>query len=81
MTLQTFRQLLQRRPFQPFCVVMSSGESYDVTHPEAALLMRTTLYIGTDFDKDGIPEDSRMASLLHVTSVEPMRNGRSRRRR
>lgn len=81
MTLDNFKKLLSRRPFQPFRIVMSSGELYVVTHPEAAMLTRHTLYIGTDFDREGIPEESEMLSLIHITAVEPITNGRSRRRR
>lgn len=80
MTVDTFRKLLSRRPFQPFRITMSSGEKYDIKHPEVALLTRTTLYVGTDFDKEGVPEDSAMCSLLHVTSVEPLTNGKQRKR-
>ena len=47
MTLQTFQKLLNKRPFQPFRLVMSSGERYEVRHPEMAFLTRTTLFIGT----------------------------------
>ena len=82
MVVQDFRDLLlAERPFKPFRVVMSSGVSYDVTHPEAALLTRNTLYIGTDFDRDGIPAESEMCSLIHITAVEPITNGRHKRRR
>jgi hypothetical protein len=80
MILNEFKKLLSRRPFQPFRVVMSSGEMYEVRHPETALLTRHTLYIGTDFDREGIPEESAMCSLIHVASVEPVTNGRQKRR-
>ena len=79
MTVQTFRNLLTKRPFEPFRVVMSSGERYDVRHPEMAFLTRTTLYIGTG-DDQGIPEDPAFCSLLHITAVEPLSNGKPRRR-
>ncbi|MEM9881766.1 MAG: hypothetical protein AAF800_02470 [Planctomycetota bacterium] len=71
MTVQTFRDLLGRRPFEPFRLVMSSGETYDIAHPEMVFLTRTSLYIGVDI-KDGIPEDSRIYSLLHVATIEPL---------
>ena len=80
MTLQTFQKLLAKRPFESFRVLISSGERYDVRHPEMALLTRTTLYIGTGEDQ-GIPEDAAFCSLLHITAVEPLTNGRARHRR
>jgi hypothetical protein len=72
MTVQNFRDLLARRPFQPFRVVMSSGQHYEVRHPEMAMLTRTTLLVGIDAADDGIPAEFKMCSLLHVTAIEPL---------
>jgi hypothetical protein len=81
MTLQTFQKLLAKRPFQPFRVVMSSGERYEARHPEMAWLTRTTLYIGIGTEDDGIPDDAAFCSLLHITAVEPLKNGPPRRKK
>ena len=72
MTVQTFRDLLKQTPFQPFRLVMSSGQSYEVRHPEMAFLSRTSLYVGIDVADDGVPAEFRICSLLHVTTVEPL---------
>jgi hypothetical protein len=72
MTVQDFRDLLTAQPFQPFRLVMSSGSSYEVRHPEMAFLSRKSIYVGVDQADDGIPADFRMCSLLHVTAVEPL---------
>ena len=72
MTLQTFRELLAQRPFKPFRLVMSSGRSYEVRHPEMALLTRTSLLVGTDVAEDGVPAEFKICSLLHVATVEPL---------
>jgi hypothetical protein len=45
MTVQTFRELLTQRPFQPFRLVMSSGLTYEVRHPEMAMLTRNALLV------------------------------------
>ena len=71
MTLQTFRELLSRRPFQPFRLVTSSGETYDVWHPEMAMLTRTSLLVGTDV-ADGVPAEFKICSLLRVATIEPL---------
>ncbi len=71
MTVQTFRELLTRRPFQPFRLVMSSGREYEVRHPEMALLTRTDLLVGIDETDEGVPAGFKICSLLHVTAVEP----------
>lgn len=72
MTLQTFRELLAARPFQPFRLVMSSGETYEVRHPEMALLTRTNILIGVGQTEEGVPDQFRICSLLHVSSIEPI---------
>jgi len=72
MTLQDFKGLLEAEPFEPFRIVMSGGESYEVRHPEMAKLLRTKLLIFIDPDKEGIADQFRMCSLLHVTVVEPV---------
>ena len=72
MTLQTFRDLLAARPFKPFRLVMSSGQSYEVRHPEMAMLTRTSILVGVDVADDGVPAEFKICSLLHVTAIEPL---------
>jgi hypothetical protein len=72
MTLRTLRELMANRPFKPFRVVMSSGLSYDVRHPETAFLTRTILFVGMDVKDDGVPDEFKMCSLLHVATMEPL---------
>jgi hypothetical protein len=72
MTVQTFREMLGRRPFQPVKVTLSSGQSYEVRHPEMALLTRTSLLVGVDLADDGVPAEFKILSLLHVTAIEPL---------
>jgi hypothetical protein len=72
MTVQTFRDLLAHRPFRPFRLVMSSGQMYDVRHPEMAMLTRTDLLVGIDEADDGVPASFKICSLLHITAVEPL---------
>lgn len=72
MTVQSFRELLLQRPFKPFRLVMSSGQSYEVRHPETALLTRESILVGIDDSDDGVPAEFKICSLLHVTAVEPL---------
>lgn len=61
MTVQSFRDLLAP-PFRPFRVAMSSGKSYEVRHPETAMLTRTDLLVGIDVE-DGVPAEFRICSF------------------
>jgi hypothetical protein len=71
-TTQTFRDLLAYQPFKPFRLVMSSGESYEVRHPEMAMLTRTDILVGTNIAEDGLPAEFKICSLLHVATIEPL---------
>ena len=72
MTVQTFREMLARRPFQPVKLTLSSGQTFEIRHPEMAMLTRTSILIGTDLSEDGVPAEFKIVSLLHVTSIEPL---------
>ena len=72
MTVQTFSDVLTARPFTPFRLVMSSGQSYEVRHPEMAFVTKTDLLVGVDIEDDGVPAEFKICSLLHVTAVEPL---------
>ena len=73
MTADTFRQILKRAPFQPFRVVMSSGEAYQVMHPEMALVSGRAL--GTRVTGHGVPEGDRLVfcSYLHISASGELR--------
>jgi hypothetical protein len=72
MTVQTFRELLAQRPFKPFRLVMSSGQSYDVGHPEMAMLTKSDLLVGIGDIDEGAPAEFKICSLLHVSAIEPI---------
>lgn len=67
MNAEVIREFILRRPFEPFVIRMSSGESHEVHHPECAALGKTRLVVS-------YPEEDRMVhcALLHVTSVESL---------
>jgi len=72
MTATNFRDLLRQKPFRPFRLVMSSGESYEVRHPEMAWVLKNDILVGTDIIDDDMPAEFRICPLLHVATVEPM---------
>ena len=74
MIRDNIRELLDRDPFVPFRLVLSSGRHYDVLDPEMTVLMKSEIFIAFP---DG--EHSSLIPLLHVTSVETLANGRRRR--
>ena len=75
---QNLKDYLHRRPFEPFRVVLSSGTSYEVRHPEFAWLLKGGLYIGipdstnADGEESETPERAVYCSMLHIAAVEPL---------
>ncbi len=67
MNTETIREWLSRRPFEPFLLSLSNGETFAVKHPENVIVLKTRLILG-------YPETDSVAhvSLLHVNSVKPI---------
>ena len=72
MTNEAFRKILKRQPFQPFRLVMSSGKSYDVRHPEMAWLLKNDVLVGVDVEDEGLPAEFDICPLFHVATIEPI---------
>jgi len=68
------RELLDREPFAPFRLILSSGKNYDVLSPQTTVLMKSEMFIA-------FPDGERwsLVPLLHIASVETIANGRGRR--
>ena len=60
---------LRRRPFEPIRLRLSSGDVYEVRHPENALLLRGGVYVALGSEGD-LPERAVFCSLLHIAAVE-----------
>jgi len=70
MNTQVLADLLNRRPFDPFRIRLSSGDVYNLRHPEAALLLRTGLYVALPAENGNLPDRAVYCALLHIAAVE-----------
>lgn len=71
MSPEDILELLERRPFVPFRIHMSDGSSYKVRHPEMAVVMRSTLFLGiAEYPDDRIADRFKFCSLMHINRVE-----------
>ena len=64
MDIEAIRELLHRQPFEPFEIVMSSGEVHQVKHPEFAILSPSRVVI-----VDPVTERLAILSRVHITEV------------
>lgn len=66
------RRLLTQQPFCPFRVFVSDGSTYDITHPEVAMVVHMSLRIA--LRPAGIMDAPRQrfafVSVIHITRVE-----------
>jgi hypothetical protein len=73
MTADTFREILRRAPFEPFRVVMSSGEAYNVMHPEMVLVSAKALVLAVADSTHAEGERLVFCSYLHIAHIETLR--------
>jgi hypothetical protein len=69
MSIDVLRDVLARRPFEPFRIILSSGDFYEVRHPENALLVRSGMYVA-QHDNGDLPERAIFCSLPHIAAIE-----------
>jgi len=74
------KELLQRRPFEPFRLLLTSGECVDVRHPEMAIVARSDLAVALR-PKKGAGEQAVWYCLLHIVKASPLPAGTRRIRR
>lgn len=68
MTPADLLPLLQRRPFVPFQLLLSTGATYDIRHPELLMVGRGMVIVGTPIDpQTPIYERWAFVNLDHVT--------------
>jgi hypothetical protein len=67
------RERIARKPFLPFRIRTSSGDSYDVLHPEFVIVMKRLLVVATPATNWDVDEErAHVLSILHVTALESL---------
>jgi hypothetical protein len=67
------RDNLRQQPFEPFRLVMSDGEGFEVRHPDLLWVGQTTAYVGlTGEPGQTFFERSVKVDLSHVIRTEPL---------
>ena len=75
---EELRHLLDRKPFVPIRLHSTDGTTYDIRHPEMALLTRSTVEIGLPEDEASkIADRVVYCTLLHIVRVENLNGQRA----
>jgi hypothetical protein len=72
MTLEALKTLINRRPFEPLRITMSSGQVFEVRHPEMAALSRNYMLIIVPDEQGGPTDRWEYLSYLHIAHVETL---------
>ncbi len=74
MRLEDLQDVLRRRPFRPFRLVVSSGFTFEVRHPALCVPGRRSVFVGTPAPGEVEPVYDRftIVDLAHVTHIEPL---------
>ena len=75
-TAESIKEMLDREPFKPFRLIMSSGRVYEVVSPNSAMLLKSSVFVV-------FPDGDTWADVpfLHISSIETFSNGSRRRGR
>jgi hypothetical protein len=72
MSAHVVKESLHRRPFQPFRLRLSSGDAFNVRHPENALLVKSGVCLAIPDERGELPELPMWCSFLHIAAVESL---------
>ena len=81
MRANEMRALLDRRPFVPIRLHVSSGQTVDIKHPEMAIVTRSLVFVGVTDSDDRVADYGVFYNLLHVVKIEPLNNTKPKRRK
>ena len=72
-TQEELRDFANRRPFQPFRLILTTGTAYDIRHPDLIMIGRRSTIIGITHEPNAIAYDRTIkVDLLHVVAVEEL---------
>lgn len=70
-TAEEIRERVREIPFTPLRIFTSSGQSYDITHPELVFYGRRALHIGVaSNDNPSIFETATRVAIMHITDLQ-----------
>ena len=71
---EDIREFVRRQPFEPFRITLTDGRTFDVAHPDMAMVGRGSVAVGLPRPGDVDPVYDRLVtmSLLHIMQAEPI---------
>ncbi len=73
MTQEELKEYARRQQFEPFRVILTTGATYDIHHPDLILVGRRSAIIGLTNEPGGTAYDRTLkVDLLHVVGAQEL---------
>jgi hypothetical protein len=73
MTREEIREYARKRPFQPFRVLLTTGDTYDIRHPDLIMVGQRSAVIGLTNDPAGtFYNRTFIVDLLHIVGIQEL---------
>lgn len=66
------RSRATQQPFQPFRIETSSGQTYDVHHPDMVLVGKREVVVGIPDDDSSYHERIARVAIMHITELRDL---------
>jgi hypothetical protein len=73
MSHEDLQEAVRQRPFVPFRLLISTGGSFDVRHPDQLAVERRSVLLGVTQELNGMPfHRSVRIDHLHIVAIEEL---------
>jgi hypothetical protein len=74
MNVQDLHKAARRQPFEPFRVILTTGATYDIRHPDLIMVGNRSAIIGITRKPEAIVYDRTITvDLLHIAGLQTLR--------
>jgi len=82
MRAEELKSLIDKRPFYPIRLHISNGDVIEITHPDAAVVSKSLIFVGLRREPTGVVDVITYYSLLHIAQIEVLgpNDGNGKRR-
>lgn len=73
MTQEELHEVARHQPFQPFRLILTTGATYDIYHPDLIMVGRRSAIVGVTNEPNATAYDRAIrVDLLHVVAIEEL---------